>query len=71
MAIRVGINGFGRIGRLAMRAIRASYPNEIDVVAFNDLGDLDTMAHLFKYDFELRALCRNGREKRRRAGDRR
>ncbi len=50
MAIRVGINGFGRIGRLAMRAIRANYPNEIDVVAFNDLGDLDTMAHLFKYD---------------------
>jgi glyceraldehyde 3-phosphate dehydrogenase len=33
-----------------MRAIRATYPNEIDVVAFNDLGDLDTMAHLFKYD---------------------
>ncbi len=50
MAIRVGINGFGRIGRLAMRAIREKYPNEIDVVAFNDLGDLDTMAHLFKYD---------------------
>ena len=50
MAIRVGINGFGRIGRLAMRAIRENYPNEIDVVAFNDLGDLDTMAHLFKYD---------------------
>ncbi len=50
MAIRVGINGFGRIGRLAMRAIRANYGDQIDVVAFNDLGDLDTMAHLFKYD---------------------
>lgn len=50
MAIRVGINGFGRIGRLVLRAIRERYPNEIDIVAFNDLGDLDTMAHLFKYD---------------------
>ncbi len=50
MAIRIGINGFGRIGRLALRAIRETYPNDIDVVAFNDLGDLNTMAHLFKYD---------------------
>jgi glyceraldehyde 3-phosphate dehydrogenase (phosphorylating) len=50
MAIRIGINGFGRIGRLALRAIRENYPNDVDVVAFNDLGDLDTMAHLFKYD---------------------
>ncbi|MFN7208791.1 MAG: type I glyceraldehyde-3-phosphate dehydrogenase [Aggregatilineales bacterium] len=48
--IRVGINGFGRIGRQVMRAIREKYPNEIDVVAFNDLGDLHTMAHLFRYD---------------------
>lgn len=50
MAIRVGINGFGRIGRQVLRAIREFYPNEIDVVAFNDLGDLQTMAHLFRYD---------------------
>ncbi|MBK8025967.1 MAG: type I glyceraldehyde-3-phosphate dehydrogenase [Chloroflexi bacterium] len=50
MAIRIGINGFGRIGRLALRTLRERYPGEIDVVAFNDLGDLDTMAHLFKYD---------------------
>ncbi len=50
MAVRVGINGFGRIGRLALRAMLEHYPGEIDVVAFNDLGDLDTMAHLFKYD---------------------
>lgn len=48
--IRVGINGFGRIGRQVVRAIREKYPNEIDVVAFNDLGDLHTMAHLFRYD---------------------
>src|SRR5215471_6715607 len=50
MAIRVGINGFGRIGRQVVRAIREKYPNEIDVVAFNDLGDLQTMAHLFRHD---------------------
>jgi glyceraldehyde 3-phosphate dehydrogenase len=50
MAIRLGINGFGRIGRQVLRAIRERYPGEIDVVAFNDLGDLETMAHLFRYD---------------------
>jgi glyceraldehyde 3-phosphate dehydrogenase len=50
MAIRVGINGFGRIGRQVLRAIREKYPNEIDIVAFNDLGDLRTMAHLFRHD---------------------
>ncbi len=50
MSIRVGINGFGRIGRQVLKAIREYYPEEIDVVAFNDLGDLDTMAHLFRYD---------------------
>ncbi|MDK3161516.1 type I glyceraldehyde-3-phosphate dehydrogenase [Kamptonema cortianum] len=50
MAIRVGINGFGRIGRQVTRAIREHYAGEIDLVAFNDLGDLDTMAHLFRYD---------------------
>jgi len=50
MAIRIGINGFGRIGRLVLRALRERYPGEIDVAAFNDLGDIDTMAHLFKHD---------------------
>jgi glyceraldehyde 3-phosphate dehydrogenase len=50
MAIRVGINGFGRIGRQVVRAIRERYGNAIDIVAFNDLGDLPTMAHLFRYD---------------------
>src|SRR5258708_17530956 len=50
MAIRVGINGFGRIGRQVLRAIRERYPEDIDVVAFNDLGDLETMAHLFRHD---------------------
>jgi glyceraldehyde 3-phosphate dehydrogenase len=50
MAVRVGINGFGRIGRQVMRVFREKYPNDVDVIAFNDLGDLKTMAHLFKYD---------------------
>ena len=50
MAIKVGINGFGRIGRQVLKVMRTKYKNEIDVVAFNDLGDLETMAHLFRYD---------------------
>ena len=48
MAIRVGINGFGRIGRLVARA--AAGDKEIEVVAINDLTDAATMRHLFKYD---------------------
>ena len=48
--IRVGINGFGRIGRQSLKAILERYPGEIDVAAINDLGDLATMAHLFRYD---------------------
>lgn len=50
MAIKVGINGFGRIGRQVLKIMKEKYPDEFDVVAFNDLGDLKTMAHLFKYD---------------------
>ena len=50
MAIRIGINGFGRIGRLTLRAIRKHYPNDFDVVAINDLTDAHSNAHLFKYD---------------------
>lgn len=50
MAIRVGINGFGRIGRQVLKIIRENYADAIDIVAFNDLGDLNTMAHLFRYD---------------------
>jgi len=49
VAIRVGINGFGRIGRSIFRAAKASGA-DIDFVAVNDLGSLDTMAHLLKYD---------------------
>jgi glyceraldehyde 3-phosphate dehydrogenase len=50
MAVKVGINGFGRIGRLSLRAILEGYPNDIEVVALNDLTDAKTNAHLFKYD---------------------
>lgn len=50
MTVKVGINGFGRIGRQVLKAIREFYPNELEVVAFNDIGDLKTMAHLLKYD---------------------
>ena len=50
MAVKVGINGFGRIGRQVLKAIRDRYPNTLEVVAVNDIGDLKTMAHLLKYD---------------------
>ena len=48
--VKVGINGFGRIGRLILRAILENYKNEIQVVAINDLGSIETNAHLIKYD---------------------
>jgi glyceraldehyde 3-phosphate dehydrogenase len=50
MATKVGINGFGRIGRQVLKIMKEKYPKEFDVVAFNDLGDLKTMVHLFRYD---------------------
>jgi glyceraldehyde 3-phosphate dehydrogenase len=49
MAVRVGINGFGRIGRLVFRAM-AGRPGEFEVVAINDLSDAATLKHLLKYD---------------------
>lgn len=48
--IKVGINGFGRIGRLVTRVIMAEYKDSIQVVAVNDLTSAATLAHLFKYD---------------------
>ena len=48
MAVKIGINGFGRIGRLTFRA--AMHDPDIDIVAINDLTDSKTMAHLLKYD---------------------
>ena len=50
MATRVGINGFGRIGRQVLRAILERHPGKIEVAAVNDLTDPKTNAHLFKYD---------------------
>ena len=50
MAIRVGINGFGRIGRQVLRAAKEQGVADIDFVAVNDLTDTRTLAHLFKYD---------------------
>ena len=56
MTIRVGINGFGRIGRSFFRAILARGADDIEVVGFNDLGDKATFAHLLKYDTILGRL---------------
>ncbi len=50
MAIKLGINGFGRIGRLVLRSILSRSPGTFDVVGINDLTDAPTLAHLFKYD---------------------
>jgi glyceraldehyde 3-phosphate dehydrogenase len=55
MSVRVGINGFGRIGRNFFRAARKQSA-DLDVVAVNDLGDAPTMAHLLKYDSVLGPL---------------
>jgi len=50
MVVRVGINGFGRIGRLVLRAIAESGRKDIRVVGVNDLGPIETNAHLLRYD---------------------
>lgn len=50
MTTRIGINGFGRIGRLTLRAIKQYHRNDLEVVAVNDLADTKTNAHLFKWD---------------------
>ena len=65
MAMRVGINGFGRIGRLVMRATLARHPDKLEVAAVNDLTGAKTNAHLFKYDtnygiYPGRVEARNG-----------
>ena len=48
--IKLGINGFGRIGRLVLRALLENYKDRIQVVAINDLGSIEANAHLVKYD---------------------
>ena len=50
MTTKIGINGFGRIGRQVFKAIRDTYGDSLEVVAVNDIGDVPTMAHLLKYD---------------------
>jgi glyceraldehyde 3-phosphate dehydrogenase len=50
MSVRLGINGFGRIGRLVMRAAVESGRNDVEVVGVNDLGPVETNAHLLRYD---------------------
>jgi|UniRef100_A0A7C3RLY6 glyceraldehyde 3-phosphate dehydrogenase len=50
MAVKVGINGFGRIGRQVLKALLERYPDKVEVVAVNDITDTKTLAHLFKYD---------------------
>lgn len=50
MVTRIGINGFGRIGRQSMKAILERHPNTLEVVAINDLMDTKTNAHMLKYD---------------------
>ena len=56
MTVRVGVNGFGRIGRNFWRAVDANDHHDIEIVAANDLGDVSTMAHLLKYDSVLGPL---------------
>jgi len=50
MAVKVGINGFGRIGRQVTKRLLEKYGDQIDIVGVNDLTDAKTLAHLFKYD---------------------
>ena len=50
MTVKIGINGFGRIGRLALRRILSLKNTELEVVAINDLCAPQQLAHLFKYD---------------------
>ena len=50
MAAKVAINGFGRIGRLGLRAMLERHKKDLNVVAVNDMADLNTNAHLFRYD---------------------
>jgi glyceraldehyde 3-phosphate dehydrogenase len=57
VATRVGVNGFGRIGRNFYRAVLASAGSDVEIVAANDLGDKATMAHLLRYDTVLGRLA--------------
>ena len=60
MTVRVAINGFGRIGRNVLRAIAESGRKDIEVVGINDLGPVETNAHLLRFDSRARPLPRRG-----------
>ena len=47
---KIGINGFGRIGRQGFRALKQRHPDTIEVAAINDVGETETNAHLLKFD---------------------
>jgi len=59
MAVKVGINGFGRIGRLVFKALQEHYGDELEIVAVNDLFDAKSNAHLLKYDSTYGAYSKN------------
>ena len=61
MTVRIAINGFGRIGRNILRAIHESGRTDLTVVALNDLGDVQTNAHLLRYDSVHGRFPRHGR----------
>ena len=68
MTTRIGINGFGRIGRQVTRSILERHSDELEIVAVNDLTDTETNAHLFKYDTNYGRYpghCRGRRRPRR------
>ena len=50
MTVKIGINGFGRIGRQVLKAVKDYHPDTLEVIAVNDLFPPETNAHLFKYD---------------------
>ena len=50
MPSKIAINGFGRIGRLVLRTLLERHKNDLTVVAINDMAELKTNAHLFRYD---------------------
>ena len=59
MSIKVGINGFGRIGRNVLRSAVQNFGNDIEIVAINDLAAPDANAHLLKYDTNYGAFDGN------------
>ena len=60
MTIRVAINGFGRIGRNVLRAIAEANRKDIEIVGINDLGPVETNAHLLRFELGARPLSRRG-----------